>query len=103
MWKLMDNCFDLKVLGIEETKQQKQLTLYPNPSNGSFTIEGSIQSTEANLTIYNTFGQVVYSAKEVVNNNYINRKIDLHDLPKGIYRLIISSGNEQHSIPLVIQ
>jgi hypothetical protein len=102
-WKLMDNCFDMNALSVEETIKQKQLTLYPNPSNGSFTVEGSVQSTEANLTLYNTFGQVVYTAKELVSNNYINRKIDLQDLPKGVYRLVLQADTHMQTLPLVVE
>lgn len=103
-WKLMDNCFDLNALDIEyATQQPKQLTLYPNPSNGLITIEGNIQANEANIAVYNTFGQVVYSAKEAINDNYMLQNIDLSDLPKGIYRLVLKSENEKHGLQLIIQ
>jgi len=42
-----------EVLGVGET-QQKHLSVYPNPTNGTFTVQGA-----KTLTIYNTMGQVV--------------------------------------------
>ena len=42
-----------EVLGVGET-QQKHLSVYPNPTNGTFTVQRA-----KTLTIYNTIGQVV--------------------------------------------
>jgi hypothetical protein len=41
------------VLDVGET-QQKNFSVYPNPTNGTFTVQGA-----KTLTIYNTMGQVV--------------------------------------------
>jgi hypothetical protein len=102
-WYLLKNCFDVNALDIEYATKQKQLTLYPNPSNSSVIIEGSVQAKEVNLSIYNTFGQVVYSANETVSNNYIHRKIDLQDLPKGVYRLVVQSDTKTLILPVIVE
>lgn len=42
-----------EILDVGET-QQKNLSVYPNPTNGTFTVQGA-----KTLTLYNTMGQVV--------------------------------------------
>ena len=73
-------------VGIEvELDNMPEITIYPNPSNGTFTIENatSIQTLE----IYNVNGQKVQV--ELFNN-----QLDLTDQPKGIYllRVLLGSG-----------
>lgn len=102
-WKLMDNCFDMNALTVEKTQQQKQLTLYPNPSNGSVTIEGSLKGNNANINIFNTLGQVVYSSQETINNTILHKKMDLKGIPAGIYKAIIQTEIETKTAYLTIQ
>ena len=74
------------LVGEEEVDlNRSQLKIYPNPSNGSFTIKNakSIQTFE----IYNINGQKVQV--ELFNN-----QLDLTNQPKGIYllRVLLESG-----------
>lgn len=73
-------------VGIEvELDNMPEITIYPNPSNGTFTLENatSIQTLE----IYDANGQKVQV--ELFNN-----QLDLTDQPKGIYllRVLLESG-----------
>ncbi|HSY77137.1 MAG TPA: T9SS type A sorting domain-containing protein [Bacteroidia bacterium] len=61
---------------------------YPNPSNGTFTLVSS-QHELGLVTIYNLFGQIIYSKKV---NSFTNT-IDLSNEPSGIY---IMQAGEQH-------
>lgn len=64
--------------GIAKTAASENLSVYPNPSNGEFTIEGAdIQSVE----IFNNQGQLLNA--EVVNA--VSAKVDLSGMTKGIY------------------
>ncbi len=59
---------------------------YPNPGNGNFTLSSS-QHELGLVTIYNLFGQVVYSKKI----NSFTHQIDLSNEPAGIY--IVQAGD----------
>jgi carboxypeptidase T len=63
-----------------------QITLYPNPNNGSFIIDSK---TEIHCIMYNINGV------EVLNQNVNGKtKIDTYNLPSGVYNLsIISNEN----------
>lgn len=62
--------------------------LYPNPSKGFFQLK-SAEPLTADVHIFNTQGQCVYSNKKV---NISNLSIELQQ-PAGLYILVISSKN----------
>jgi hypothetical protein len=73
------------LVGEEEVDLNRlQLKVYPNPSNGSFTIQCSA-STQL-VEVYNVNGQKVQV--ELFNN-----KLDLTNQPKGIYLLRVQLEN----------
>lgn len=64
--------------GISEGTVNNSITIIPNPNNGIFRIETkNLQVSK--LTIYNTFGTIIYESKNV------NSEIDLSNEPKGTY------------------
>jgi len=67
------------------------LLIYPNPTNGHFTIETDVYF-EGEIKIYSSFGSLVYSINK---NEFTNGKIslDLTKQSKGIY--IIQLINNQ--------
>jgi hypothetical protein len=63
--------------GMDGLTNTMQVMVYPNPSNGSFTIASSNVPENTTLVIYNSIGQVVYTqqlskAVETVNTNLDN-------------------------------
>lgn len=71
-----------QMLDVEENKVLK-LSIYPNPSNGKFTIEGT-----GTMTVMNTLGQTVLT-KEIDSKATI-------ELPQGMY--FVKLGNEIRKI-----
>ena len=57
---------------------ENSIKIYPNPSHGSFTVEGE---TIENITVFNVNGQVV---KEIQNTK-LNSLINITNLDKGFY------------------
>ena len=76
-------------------EQDSQLSLYPNPNNGIFNIEGlEIEST---VKITNSLGELIYfekSASQKLNLNYLN---------KGIYFVHINNSRTSTSKKFIIQ
>ncbi|MDA8670451.1 T9SS type A sorting domain-containing protein, partial [Flavobacteriales bacterium] len=58
------------------------LDVYPNPNNGSFTVENSVDIVK--LTITDVHGKIVQSINEI-NLNKVD--VDLTDLEKGMYMI----------------
>ena len=74
-------CYITKV---EETVMPSANALYPNPTNGSFTLE---VAEESNISIFNTLGQ------NVMNLNKVNGSQQLHLNETGIYFVRISNAS----------
>jgi len=73
--------------GISELNNQNGLKIYPNPTNGDFTIESQVN---INLELINELGQFVRLIKLSEVNN---RKINISELSNGIYFLIGKKDN----------
>lgn len=99
-WYLLEKCFDMNALSIRETSSQKELTIYPNPSQSFFTLEGNCKAKEAKITIVNMLGMVVHAEVIPIENNYIKYRISTGNLPDGIYQLLLNTDESQKAIPL---
>jgi photosystem II stability/assembly factor-like uncharacterized protein len=67
----------------------KQMKIYPNPASGEITVESSSTSGNTYLSICNVDGRELILRK--VTNGYM--RIDIRDLPSGIY--LIKLRNEK--------
>jgi PKD repeat protein len=74
----LDFCVESGLSIFNNESSKIPFELFPNPTNGSFTIESKI---EGNVTIYNTLSQNVYSS---VKSDF-NHSVNLSDLESGIY------------------
>jgi hypothetical protein len=98
----------VKPLGIAETNSPlNNISIYPNPSNGTFTIQFLRNvSTSLNIhntiEVYNTLGEKVYSQFLIPNSQFL---IDLSFQSNGIYfyRVITNSGELIREGKLVIE
>ena len=77
------------LVGIGSTKTEK-VGIYPNPTNGTLNIttDKNIQS----VVVYNSLGQVVFT--NAVNANEV--KVDISNLPSGIYTVKTSINGEDN-------
>ncbi len=78
-----------------------QVNVYPNPSNGMFTIEIENVENHAGLTVMDVTGRQVYVAT-LMGNGTLKESINL-DLNSGSYLLKIETGNKSHLSRIVIQ
>lgn len=71
------------------------VNLYPNPSNGQFTITYVTSETmDIDILIVNHLGQVIQSRSEgTVAAGVHNTSIDVQGVPPGIYKTVLKSGN----------
>ncbi len=76
-------------LGVSENDAEKNVSIYPNPSNGIFTIK--FKSTQnADIIISNILGEVVFSAKGLNTSTTVN----LTNVPGGVYFYRLSNQAE---------
>jgi hypothetical protein len=78
-------CVNIDVsTGTNEVKGESgKVKVYPNPSNGSFTMELSVVSGQSSVEIYNVLGEKVFT--ETLRNSQGENLIDLTTQSSGVY------------------
>ena len=74
--------------------ENDQIAMYPNPSNGVFTLElNNYEGNNFEVNITNALGQIVYTTMiDVTNNNY-TQTIDLGNAAAGIYQVTLKNAS----------
>lgn len=78
----------------------KQIVVYPNPSNGNFTVSSDgINDFNAEIQVFNQMGKSVYQSSGSIKQ----AKIDLTNAPKGIYFLTLTTNSGSVQKKLVVE
>jgi len=83
----IDNCtgIDINAVGT--------VSVYPNPVNNELNISLVLnETTEANISIMNAFGQVVYSERLAVSNTQTNLVVNTSNLASGYYLIQVETA-----------
>lgn len=77
-----------------------ELSIYPNPNSGLFTIELPVAEA-ANIIVTNINGQVVYTSS--TNDDQRKVSIDLSQVSKGLYMITVTQGHQNYHSKITIQ
>ncbi len=88
---------DQSAIGLEDILSQN-LSLFPNPSNGIFTIMAS-NNAEKVVEIYNLNGALV---QQIVSTD-VDIRIDLGEIPAGVYLVKVRADKQTVSRKLIVQ
>jgi hypothetical protein len=81
---------DCQLTGIENHFEENSISIFPNPTNGSFQLQGNFPPN-SQLHIYNTIGQEVMQPTTLSEEN---NSVSIHiDVAEGIYFLRIIQSN----------
>ena len=81
-----------------------EVAVYPNPSNGTFTLElNSVKSQNFDVKIFNSLGMAVYQQLNVAANGKYSTEIGSIDLPEGIYTLTVTGKDANYIKKIVIR
>jgi hypothetical protein len=95
----LEICYTTNI-GILENSLSSQISIYPNPSNGSFAISFQNLLKNGSLKVFNSLGQEVYSEK--LSGSISKKEINLN-AAAGIYFVKVSDGEKVFTRKLVIQ
>jgi hypothetical protein len=85
-----------KITSIETREMSHYFNLFPNPINGTFTLQyNSANSGVINYRISTITGAVVYEAKEIKEPGIFNKQINLDNNPPGIYFVELTAEGER--------
>ncbi|MBW6483757.1 MAG: T9SS type A sorting domain-containing protein [Vicingaceae bacterium] len=84
-------------LGVDEVENNSSISIFPNPTNGIFTISSTEEINEVEM--FNALGKAVYSKKVTSKNITIN----LTPFPKGIYLVQIKTNTNSVTKKIVYE
>lgn len=87
-------------IGIDEANISGNIKVYPNPSNGQFTLEilSEALKEDIQMRVIDINGKVLHAENISVSSNKLVKQIELSELSAGIYLLEVESkGWKQHS------
>jgi hypothetical protein len=77
-------------LSVDNTAFEKNISIYPNPNNGYFTIEAKEEET---VKVFDLVGKLIYTSNLTIGKN----NIDISSYKAGIYVLYTINGTGQTS------
>ena len=92
-------------LSVGSMSQGNDLSLFPNPNNGSFTLSGRINvgtDNEVNLEVTDMLGRTVYTGKTMPSNGSIKADIKLNNEAAGSYLLRVQTETGSQAFHFVI-
>jgi len=91
-------CVQITVVGIEESGFANELVLYPNPTNGIFSITSEIALSNASIRIFDLNGKLMSEKTNLNGNNF---DFNLQEVSNGIYFAEIITGEKSRRIKLL--
>ncbi len=88
-----------KCTGIEELASKNKISIYPNPSAGSFQLLLSGNNEKASIEIYNTLGELVN--RQIATSS--NCQINAADLANGVYTVLVSQKDKISTAKIIVQ
>lgn len=89
-------------LGVSDLEKAVDgLTIYPNPSKGIFTIETNTKNG-ISYTLFAMDGKLVNPKKDINKGGKISEKVDLSNLPSGVYIIQVDKDGQKISKKLLI-
>ena len=82
------------------------LTIYPNPNTGIFSLQGTInhgQPSVASIEVVNPLGQVIYTSQTLMTGNELSKDFDLANVPTGVYLLRINCEGQSKTLRFAVQ
>ena len=94
-------CVDVTVTGIDNITSNTGINIYPNPSNGTFTVTLSGTTDKSTMEVYNMLGQQVFVHSLTLGNN----NMEMGDRSNGVYmyRILSDTGELIGQGKLIIQ
>ncbi|NVK66253.1 MAG: PKD domain-containing protein [Flavobacteriales bacterium] len=94
----------LTTVGLDEIGDGNSLSIYPNPNNGSFTLDISLlDNADVKVMVTNELGQAIYSNKlgEVTGNS--SEMIDLGTVESGLYFITVIVDENPYTSKFIVK
>lgn len=85
-YKLLDDCYELILDTDEQDAANAAVSVYPNPAQSSLVIQNKSGFVLHEARVYSMSGSLLFTADQ------LDRPIQINELPKGAYLLVITGG-----------
>ena len=103
----VSDAFDVILTDVEGdvvAGHQAELHVFPNPSNGQFSIETTIsESGPVRIELVNVVGELVMTLNETANGGTFRTSVNMGILANGVYNVVLTAGSERWVVRLVRQ
>jgi PKD repeat protein len=96
----MDDYITVDVCSAVEESNVENISVYPNPNNGIFTVEfANVPEDNVTIKVLNTLGTMIYKENLIIEGDF-SRTLDLSNFDKGMYFLVLENyqGNTVNRI-----
>jgi len=94
-------------LGVAQvTAPNNHISIMPNPNTGTFTVNGSLNSTsdqKVSFEVTDMLGRAVYTLDEIAPKGILNTQIAPGDIANGMYLLQIRTESGDEVFPMVVE
>lgn len=94
-------CSETAVL-TSETFESNDFVIYPNPNNGTFTIQLTATSSDVALNVHDLRGRLILT-KNLKASGLVNEQISLADAQSGIYLVTIQDGSKKITKKIIVE
>lgn len=92
----------LSTIGISSNSpMDNEVKIYPNPTKDNFLIE-FLPEKNSVIQVVNLLGEVVYNENIAASNIKLKKQINMENVSKGVYFVVIEAGSKKHVKKVVI-
>jgi len=92
------------VLGTELDKVADAMNVYPNPSNGTFTIKlDGVNTVRMNISVADITGKVIFTQEFSNVNGSFQKDLVMKEMPAGLYILTVTTDNDSYQAKLMLE
>ncbi|GAB4277196.1 MAG: hypothetical protein Kow0068_00190 [Marinilabiliales bacterium] len=89
-------------VNVSKNIPKESIVVYPNPAKDIINIEVNNLNNTTELSIYNTIGNVVFS-KTIDNADRYRTKLDVSNLPRGLYFIQTYNGEDKYIKKMILK
>ena len=97
----IDDVSFFNAVNVTDVHNDLQMDIYPNPSDGYYTLRFAGVAGKVELVVTDIRGRVMLEKSGTVQQGITTEKLDLNNAPAGVYLLTVQAGDQKHNYKLV--
>jgi len=91
-------------VGIEEADFDGSVSVYPNPNNGEFMVDITLNaSRRMTVEMHDMVGKIIWTDATMGTTDQLRKQYDINDLPNGIYFLRVTADTQMNVVKIIKQ